>query len=338
MSEGVDLYTKYQTVSDWSALRRAGKTFAYFKGTDGLTTRDTADWPAAARSVGIACGLYGYAQPGSAVDQYNLLLRTAYDRNAVDLSPALDLEDPFVPGNAAAQFAIAWLGRAASIGQLPVFYANDSMMSYLLATVRNSVPGVWPWIARYGATPKNPYRTWQFGSTRKVPGVVASGVDENTGDAPVMRSGGATPTPTPTPSGRLSIARMEEVVSTPVIHGPTPVIKDGGGPGKDTQVEFAAQVVIPCGGQLIVQPLDPATCFFGNAEPDAPVGCWGPGGGTGGGHSVVPAAKWKDGTERRCDWNNAQAYEVPKGTTRVTYSLSSNGRTSVQFVPSYLLG
>lgn len=186
MSEGVDLYTKYQTVNDWSALRRAGKTFAYFKGTDGMTTRDTGNWPAAARNVGIACGLYGYAQPGSAVDQYNLLLKTAQARGAMDLSPALDLEDPFVPGNTAAQFAIAWLGRAADVGQIPVFYANDSMMSYLLATVRNSVPGVWPWIARYGARPKNAYRTWQHSSTGAVPGIQAGGVDLNTGEAPLV--------------------------------------------------------------------------------------------------------------------------------------------------------
>lgn len=196
MTEGVDLYTKFQSVSDWGAVRRAGKTWAYFKGTDGVTTRDTGNWPAQARAAGIACGLYGYAQPGSAVDQYNLLLSTAQARGAMDLSPALDLEDPFVPGNAAAQFAIAWLSRAAAVGQIPVFYANDSMMSYLLATVRNAVPSVWPWIARYGSPPKNTYRTWQFSSTRQVPGITASGVDEDTGEAPIIAGGGGgSPTP-----------------------------------------------------------------------------------------------------------------------------------------------
>lgn len=198
MAEGVDLYTKFQTVNDWGALRRAGKTFAYFKGTDGMTTRDTGNWPAQARNVGIACGLYGYAQPGRAADQYDLLRRTAQQRGAVDLSPALDQEDPFVPGNAAVQFAVAWLTRAVSVGEIPVWYANDSFMSYCLPAVRAAVPTVWPWIARYGATPKNPYRTWQFSSTRKVAGVVASGVDENTGEAPIVIVGGggaARPTP-----------------------------------------------------------------------------------------------------------------------------------------------
>jgi hypothetical protein len=253
----------------------------------------------------------------------------------VDLSPALDLENPFVPGNAAAQFAIAWLGRAASVGQLPVFYANDSMMSYLLATVRNSVPGVWPWIARYGAPPKNQYRTWQFSSTRQVPGVVASGVDENTGEAPALSGpgGGSTPAPTPTPGGKLTAAQMEEAMQAPVIYGPTPIAAD------KSQVQIAEQVVPGCAGVLQVTPIgDDNTTFFGNPNPDPPVFCYGPGGGTGGGHSVVPAARWEKGDERRVTRNNCQSYEVPKGTTRVAYSLSTNGRVAVQFVPSYLLG
>lgn len=200
MTNGVDLYTKYQTVTSWEALRASGRTFAYFKGTDGMATRSTADWPTQARRVGIACGLYGYAQPGNARDQYDLLYQTSRDRVAVDLSPALDLEDPFVPGNAAVQFAVAWLLRAIERGQLPVYYANDSMMTYTLPAIRAAVPGVWPWIARYGAPPKNAYRTWQHSSSGQVPGIVASGVDLNQGDAPIMITGPA-PSPTPSPSG-----------------------------------------------------------------------------------------------------------------------------------------
>jgi GH25 family lysozyme M1 (1,4-beta-N-acetylmuramidase) len=342
MADGIDVYVKYQNVRDWNAVRASGKTFAYFKGTDGMTTRDTANWPAAAKAAGIACGLYGYAQPGSAADQYDLLRRTAQQRGAHDLSPALDLEDPFVPGNAAAQFAIAWLRRAEAAGEIPVFYANDSMMSYILPTVRNAVSGVWPWIARYGARPKNSFRTWQHSSSGVVPGITASGVDLNTGDAPVIAGPGPapspTPVPTPTPGGRLTVAQMEEAMFDPVIYGPTPIVKDGGGPGKDTQIEKGWQLVLPCGGQLVVQPLDDQVCFFGNPDPEAPVYCWGPGGGKGGGHSVVPAGGWTGNSERRATWNNAQAYEVPKGTTRVSYQLSSNGRTAVMFVPSYLLG
>jgi lysozyme len=213
MTDGVDLYTKYQTVTDWNAVRAAGKEFAYFKGTDGNTTRDTADWPAKARAAGLAVGLYGYAQPGVASDQYDLLLRTARARGAVDLAPALDLEDPFVPGNSAVQFAIAWLRRAVDSGQLPVYYANDSMMTYTLPAIRAAVPSVWPWIARYGAAPKNAYRTWQHSSTGRVPGITASGVDLNTGEVP--RAGGGTPVTPPPVSGDTTEDELMDRITYP---------------------------------------------------------------------------------------------------------------------------
>lgn len=333
MSDGVDLYTKYQTVTSWPAVRGSGRSFAYLKGTDGMTTRDTANWPATGKAAGVAIGLYGYAQPGNARDQYDLLYRTSRNRNAADLSPALDQEDPFVPGNAAVQFAVAWLLRAVEVDEIPVYYANDSFMSYCLPAIRAAVPSVWPWIARYGSRPKNAYRTWQHSSTGSVPGIVAGGVDLNTGDTPIRTGAGPgpVPTPTPTPGNRPLLLKLEDELMDPVIYQKTPIV-DG------RQVEKGWLVVPPCGGQLVVQPIDDQVCFFGNPDPAPPVFCWGPGGGKGGGHSVVPPNQWQDGNERRATWNNAQAYDVPKGTTRVAYQLSSNGRTAVQFVPSYLLG
>ena len=149
--------------------------------------------------------------------------------------------------------------------------------------------------------------------------------------APAPTPGGGGSTPTPDPTTKPTIQQMEEYAMEPVIHQKTPVV-DG------QQVEKAWQVVPPCGGQLIVTPLDDQVCFFGNPDPEAPVYCWGPGGGKGGGHSTVPSNQWVDGTERRATWNNCQAYNIPKGTSRVSYQLSSNGRTAVQFVPNYLLG
>jgi GH25 family lysozyme M1 (1,4-beta-N-acetylmuramidase) len=182
--QGFDAYTKYQTITDFGAVAHAGYSFAYFKGTDGMTAVNTADWPARAHAAGLAIGLYGYAQPGSAADQYRLLLKTAQARGALDLSPALDLEAPFVPGPTATSFAVAWLREAVANHQVPVFYANDSMMGYLLPAVQAAVPDTWPWIARYGSQPKNPYRTWQHSSTGTVAGITASGVDLNSGEAP----------------------------------------------------------------------------------------------------------------------------------------------------------
>lgn len=337
MAEGIDIYTKFQSVGDFRKVRAAGKSFAYFKGTDGMTTRDTADWPTRARAAGIACGLYGYAQPGSAADQYDLLLRTARDRGALDLAPALDLESPFVPGATATQFAVAWLLRAVAAGQLPVFYANDSMMSYLLPAVRAAVPSVWPWIARYGANPKNPWRTWQHSSSGSVPGITASAVDLDTGETPYA---GSAPPPVnpPAPGQRVAVAKMEEFLMDPIIHGPVPVTTNP----DNTTSQVAENSIVHTGAAAVlnVQPLDGNTCFFGAGKEgsDAPVWCYGPGGGKGGGHSTVPPEGRASGSERRLTRNQPGQYEIPAGTTIIYYQYSSNGRTAVQVVPKYLLG
>lgn len=334
--DGIDLYTAYQTVEDFAAVRRSGRSFAYFKGTDGMTTKNTSDWPARAHAAGIACGLYGYAQPGSAVDQYDLLLRTARDRGAIDLAPALDLEAPFVPGAIATQFATAWLARAVSAGQLPVFYANDSMMSYLLPTVRAAVPSVWPWIARYGAAPKNPYRTWQHSSTGKVPGILASAVDLDTGEAPYAGQAPAPVTP-PTPGARLAVANMEEFLMDPIIHAPVPKVTNPDG----TVSQKSSNMIVWTGAAAVlnVQPLGNDMVFFGAGEaPGPPVWCYGPGGGKGGGSTTVPLASYDQGNQRRLLRNQPGQYEIPAGTTAVYYEWSSNGRVAVQVVPKYLLG
>jgi GH25 family lysozyme M1 (1,4-beta-N-acetylmuramidase) len=310
-------------------VRAAGKAFAYLKGTDGMSTRDTGDWPAKARAAGVAVGLYGYAQPGSAADQYDLLLQTAMNRAAFDLAPALDLEDPFVPGPAAVQFAIAWLQRAVAVGQLPVYYANDSMMTYTLPAIRAVVPGVWPWIARYGAAPKNSHRTWQYSSAGRVPGITASGVDLDTGDIPVSRGTVVDPVK---PVTQVPVSKMEEYVMDPIIHAAVPVTENSDG----TKSQIANNQLIHTGAAAVLNviPLeDGKPCFFGNPAPGAPVFCYGPGGGKGGGHSTVA-----DQNERRADLLNPQQYEIPAGTTRIFYTWSCAGRVAVQVVPCYLLG
>jgi GH25 family lysozyme M1 (1,4-beta-N-acetylmuramidase) len=184
MSEGCDCYTKFQVVTDMSKVKASGHDFMYVKTTDGMTTRDTGGYGPAGRAAGIAMGAYGYGEPGDPVAQADLLMAKADADGLTDLGQALDLEAPFVPGKTATDFAIAYLGRIASRGRLPVFYANDSMMTYLLPAVRAAVPSVWPWIARYGAAPVNSWKTWQKSSSGSVPGISASAVDLNTGTIP----------------------------------------------------------------------------------------------------------------------------------------------------------
>jgi lysozyme len=213
VNEGLDVYTKYQPGVDFGRVAAAGRRFVYVKATDGLSVRDTGGYGAAGRRAGLAMGAYGYAQFGDPRAQYGLLVREAKANGLMDLGPALDLESPFVPGKTATDFAIGWLRMAVELGNLPVFYANDSMMGYLLPAVRAAVPSVWPWIARYGAAPKNSYRTWQYSSTGSVPGVGGS-VDMNKGEVPV-NAGKPLPTPTPTPGTKTSEVELMERKTIP---------------------------------------------------------------------------------------------------------------------------
>lgn len=144
---------------------------------------------------------------------------------------------------------------------------------------------------------------------------------------------GPTPNPSPTPggSGTAPPAHLEEFLMDPIVHPPTP----NSGVAENMLIHTGAAAV------LIVQPLDKDMCFFGaGAASDAPVWCYGPGGGKGGGHSAIPvtATSYDKANERRLTRNNPGIYEIPAGSTTVFYSYSSNGRTSVQIVPRYLLG
>ena len=184
MAEGIDVFTAYQNVTDWSKVRAAGKTFAFVKVSDGMSAKPTNGWGPAARAAGVAVGGYHYAQPGDPVAQADLLIAQAAASGCTDLGRALDVEAPFVPGQTAANFAISFLSRIRDRGFLPVLYGNDSMLSYVAPQVRAAVPQTWIWVARYGANPKTPWNTWQYSSSGSVPGIQASAVDLNTGAIP----------------------------------------------------------------------------------------------------------------------------------------------------------
>lgn len=207
MSEGIDVYAKIQTSVDFIRVKGAGRDFAFVKVSDGMTTRDTKGYGAAGRLAGVAMGAYHYGQPGDPIAQANLLLTQADRFNLGDLGRALDLEAPFVPGATATDFAVRFLRHIRDAGHLPVLYANDSLMGYTLPAVRAAVPEVWPWIARYGAAPKNGYRTWQYSSSGQLPGIPGTYVDLNKGEIPYDRR--AVPN---TPSGQRAAFREDDFV------------------------------------------------------------------------------------------------------------------------------
>ena len=183
MAEGIDVYAKYQTVTDWGAVRRAGKEFAYVKVSDGTDTRGDNGYVAGAHAAGIDVGGYHYAQFGDPITQARLLCNRVAQLGALDLAPALDLEDPFAPNANAASFAVAFLTEVRRSGHRPALYANDSMLKVILGAVLAAVPDVLVWCARYGAKPTVAHDVWQYSKSGTVPGIKGL-VDLNQGAVP----------------------------------------------------------------------------------------------------------------------------------------------------------
>lgn len=182
MAKGIDVYGKYQTVTSWPKVRATGYEFAYIKMSDGETDRDDYGYTAQGKNAGLAMGGYHYAQFGNPISQAQRIMRRCRDEGALDLAPALDLEDPFKPDQTAVNFANAFLEEIASEGYRKCLYANNSMMSYLLPRV-NTEGGI-KWVAKYSSVkPTVPYDVWQHSQSGVVPGIVQL-TDLNDGDIP----------------------------------------------------------------------------------------------------------------------------------------------------------
>ncbi|WP_158886364.1 glycoside hydrolase family 25 protein [Amycolatopsis anabasis] len=184
MALGIDLYARYQKVTDWRAVRNRGVGYVWVKLTDG---GGRAQYPgdglvSGARSVGIPVGGYHYAQTSPAPErQAEILINEVRRLGATGLVPMLDLEAPFAPNNAARDFAIRFCRKVASLGFRPGVYMNNSFAKALR-------PDNWGigelviWLARYGARPDaaaGRYDVHQYSQAGQIPGINASGVDLN---------------------------------------------------------------------------------------------------------------------------------------------------------------
>lgn len=188
MALGIDIY-RYQTVTDWAAVKRAGVSFVYVKGTDGggLAPVHADGQVHAAQSIGLPVGLYHYAQlQPSAEAQADVLAAEVHRLGATGLPPALDLEAPFAPNAAARQFAQKFLNRLRANGFTTVMlYGNTSMLAGINADTLG-VPGLKIWAANYGLNDgRNHGYSYtghvdihQYTSVGHVPGITGS-VDMN---------------------------------------------------------------------------------------------------------------------------------------------------------------
>lgn len=188
MSEGLDVYGRYNNVTNWGSVNGA-KDFVWIKVSDGTTLTNalgvTYDYGYAApsRTAGLPGGGYHYAQFGDPVAQADLFINRCVSLGLVDIAPMLDLESPFVANQTAIDFAIAFCRRVIQRGHKPALYANNSMMLTIRVPFLAAVPTAYIVVARYGASPTVSYHTWQFTSSGNCPGV-AGLVDLDTGTLP----------------------------------------------------------------------------------------------------------------------------------------------------------
>lgn len=189
MTLGVDIY-RYQNVTDWAGLNGA-VDFAWVKLTDGTgpaVVRGDKQ-VAGCKSVGLPVGGYHYAQPGSPETQANVFTQELRRLGALDLAPALDLEDPFTPNSYTRDFGVRFCRAILAAGYRPAVYMSASWAG-VLRPDQWGIPGLVIWLAAYGVnngqrntaalTKHYPgrYDVHQFTSVGRVSGI-AGNVDLN---------------------------------------------------------------------------------------------------------------------------------------------------------------
>jgi GH25 family lysozyme M1 (1,4-beta-N-acetylmuramidase) len=184
MALGIDIYARYQRVTDWNAVRNRGVGYTWVKLTDGggRVSNPGDSLVAGAKSVGIPVGGYHYAQLSPTPErQAEIFVGEVRRLGADGLVPMLDLESPFAANGAARDFGIRFCRRVASLGFKPGVYMNNAFAKALR-------PDGWGignlviWLARYGARPDaaaGRYDVHQYSSSGQIPGIQASAVDLN---------------------------------------------------------------------------------------------------------------------------------------------------------------
>lgn len=205
MSLGMDLYARYQTVTDWRAVRdarirvtpqRAPQPieWAYVKLTDGggpATVRGDS-FVHGLRSIDLPIGGYHFPHPGDPARQAEVFMDEADRLDVYDLPPMLDLEDQAgvanIPAYAKREWAERFVNRLHDGGvDQAALYMSGSDAAALRPDTWN-LGNTLLWIASYG--PNNGYRNaltggytgrldiHQYTSTGRVPGI-SGNVDLN---------------------------------------------------------------------------------------------------------------------------------------------------------------
>lgn len=189
---GIDLFAKYQTVTDWTAVKNYRLqaadgnlypiSFIMCKGTDGggRASSPADSLVAGAKSIGVPVGLYHYAEMSPTPEaQADICILEVQRLAAYGVKPALDLESPFSANATALDFGARFLNRMLARGYPAELYWNNAFDVALRSQMEQRVNGYVKWIARYGAMPQLTPDVHQYSSTGSIPGIQASGIDMN---------------------------------------------------------------------------------------------------------------------------------------------------------------
>jgi lysozyme len=191
--EGIDVSSNQGQV-DWTAVKRAGKAFAFARATIGghqLDSQFATNWQRM-RDAGIIRGAYHFFWPSTPwQDQAELFTKTIGSLSPGDLPPALDLEEAMAKGDSSKHdawqdvavdqrlFAVqSWLDAVQQAhGRRPMIYTRQNFIEPLFGDGITTLAASGLWIAHYKvAAPRTPstwasWTFWQYLDTGSVEGV-----------------------------------------------------------------------------------------------------------------------------------------------------------------------
>jgi lysozyme len=183
MALGIDIYARYQNVTDWNAVRGRGVGYLWVKLTDGGSRAASPGdrLVAGAKSVGIPVGGYHFGETSPSPEQQAAVFVNEVRRlDATGLVPVLDIEAPFGADGGARDFGIRFCRAVEAQGFRPGVYMNNAFAK-VLRPDGWGINGLCIWIARYGARPDpaaGRYDIHQYSSSGQIPGISGS-VDLN---------------------------------------------------------------------------------------------------------------------------------------------------------------
>jgi lysozyme len=193
LPEGVDVSSENGPI-DWNQVAAAGRTFAFVRVSDGLTTIDSAFATnyAGAQAAGMIRGAYQYFEPNQdPVAQADLLLAQIGPLSAGDLAPVLDVEvtDGLSPSAVASRIH-TWVSTIEqATGEAPIIYTGPGFWNNSVQSAGFSSDPLW--IANWGVSlplsvPSgwSDWEFWQYSDQGHLPGIGgAEGLDRFNGSA-----------------------------------------------------------------------------------------------------------------------------------------------------------